>query len=273
MSEPQLLRSVLMKIKSQREDIQSLALTLGYAPGDLRSKSYVNASSIVLTPDERLAYVLYLRRLGYVCALPEQLPFTDGVNHINFYSNGRTTVGKMISNFYAKPDGSKFDTIHGQFLTLEGYYHYLRIVDYMLHMGYTIKAMGRLETEFPDILRLRTLTGTECIQLGRRLKAAIYGKTDYRPGEFSSYATSAFKNALLRKLHLLQYDGSCLGNTLSYCHSMNLPFLHYYVMNGRVITPPHSEWLPNLVISIVENIDYNDSTFDITDVSERMGLI
>ncbi|WP_262807790.1 hypothetical protein, partial [Enterobacter quasiroggenkampii] len=102
-------------------------------------------------------------------------------------------------------------------------------------MGYSIKALGGLETEFPDILRLGTLTATECIMLLRRLKAAYYGKTDYHPVEFSSYATGAFKNALLRKLHLLQYDGSCLGNTLSYCHSMNLPFLHYYVMNGRVI--------------------------------------
>lgn len=273
MSEPQLLRSVLKKIKSQSEDNHALALTLGYQPGQNNPNTYVNASNIVLTPDERFVYVLYLRRLGYVCALPEKLPFTDGINHVNFYSNGRTTVGKMISNFYAQPNGAKFDTIHGQFLTLEGYYHYLRIVDYLFYKGYGINALGRLETEYPDIRLLRTLTGAECIQRGRRLKASIYGGTDYRPGEFSDYANGAFQNALLRKLRLLKFDGSCLGNVLSYCHSMGLPFLHYYVMNGRVITPPHSEWLPNLVVSIVENIDFNDTTFDITSVSESMGLI
>ena len=76
-------------------------------------------------------------------------PFTDGINHINAYSKGRTDLGRMLSNFYHSP------FMHpelGQFASMEGFWFYIRngCRDDVLRtlFGYDAKCYG---SELPSV--------------------------------------------------------------------------------------------------------------------------
>lgn len=52
-------------------------------------------------------------------------PNEDGVTHINIYSQGKTELGRMLSNFYK----CRIDTKDGVFNSVEGYWYWLGIED------------------------------------------------------------------------------------------------------------------------------------------------
>ncbi|ANZ48809.1 hypothetical protein BIZ83_gp044 [Erwinia phage vB_EamM_ChrisDB] len=219
----------------------------------------------------RECYVRYLRSLGCRSMHADRNPSSDGLNHYNIYSQARTEVGKMASNFESA-EGVGFDTPHGRFKTLEGYYHVLRVLDYFIAMGEGSKDVDPLMRDicilqdhiraFPELDELYRLDGATSIRVGREVKRNIYGGSNYRPGAFSEHAERCFMIALVRKLHVLQYDGRCLGNVLAEIVQQGVPLDHYYVMNGRIMRPKFSEWLPNLITRIVEHIDPYSNTFD-----------
>ncbi|QVW28752.1 hypothetical protein pEaSNUABM8_00255 [Erwinia phage pEa_SNUABM_8] len=220
---------------------------------------------------KRECYVRYLRSLGCRTMHIDRNPASDGLNHYNIYSQARTEVGKMASNFESAQDVG-FETPHGRFKTLEGYYHVLRVLDYFLEMGEGSKDVDPLLRdicilqdhcrEFPEIDELYHLDGATSIRVGREVKRRVYGGSKYRPGAFSEHAERCFMIALVRKLHVLQYDDRCLGNVLAEIVQQGVPLDHYYVMNGRNMRPKFSEWLPNLITRIVEHIDPYSNTFD-----------
>lgn len=78
-------------------------------------------------------------------------PNEDGVSHINVYSNGRTELGRYLSNF----SDCDIHTEDGFFRTIEGYWYWLSCKD--------------------D--RLRHTNGFASKQLGRELRAADWPKT------------------------------------------------------------------------------------------------
>jgi hypothetical protein len=49
-------------------------------------------------------------------------PDEDGLCHINIYSQGKTLLGRLLSNFAITPITHP---LYGKFLCLEGYWHYL----------------------------------------------------------------------------------------------------------------------------------------------------
>lgn len=217
----------------------------------------------------------YLRGLGCRPSPTLSQIAADGISHYNIYSLARTPVGQMASNFESGPKGG-FDTPHGKFNTLEGYYHILRVIDFAVategddypmwqhdnEIARDITILQTYSTPFKEIDELFMLDGASCIRVGRELKRKLYGGTNYRPGAFSAHAERCFMTAVVRKLHVLQYDGRCLGNVLAEIVQQRVPLDHYYVMQGRVIRPKHAEWLPNLITRIVEHIDPYASTFD-----------
>lgn len=214
----------------------------------------------------------YLRSVG--CRADETMgrgPGTDGVNHYNIYSQARTSIGQMASNFESQLYAG-FDTPHGKFRTLEGYYHVLRVLDYFIAMGEGSKDVDPLMRDicilqdhirtFPELDELYHLDGATSIRVGREVKRRVYGGTKYRPGAFSAHAERCFMIAVVRKLHVLQIDGRCLGNVLAEIVEQKIPLDHYYVMAGKIMRPKFSEWLPNLIQKIVEQIDPYADTFD-----------
>ncbi|ANZ48259.1 hypothetical protein ASESINO_246 [Erwinia phage vB_EamM_Asesino] len=278
------LRAALDAVSKANVPINQMATMYGFS---LTGEPSIGApvSHVVLSPDEKDAFVRYLRSLGYRCHLKDFVPSTDGLNHYNIYSQARTLLGKMASNFYSQPEGKYFDTVDGRFLTLEGYYHYLRILDYAMYTycrdiepapllttdNMATAVMREMVARFPDIRKLAKYEGADCIRIGRSLKAAIYGGTDYRPGAFSAFSAHRFMTAMVFKLHTLTIDGVSLGNILSAQVHAGVPLLHYYVMNGRQINPPHSDWLPGVVAQIVQHIDPYGETFDPHAVIQQIG--
>ncbi|QVW55250.1 hypothetical protein pEaSNUABM29_00210 [Erwinia phage pEa_SNUABM_29] len=273
--EGKFLRDALERVRNDGSSEGAIAATLGFVePGQPTCAPVLH---IVFTPEEKEAYVRYLRRKGFHNALNDITPSTDGLNHYNIYSAGRTEIGRMGSNFYSRT-GEYFITPHGPFLTLEGYYHYLRLVDWVVRNDETrnrvteFNAMRRLTAEFPAIEHLRATDGSECIRLGRQIKSEVYGGTSYRPGSFTAEAEECFIVALVNKLYVLTIDGVCLGNIYAEIVQSNVPLKHYYMTQGRRMYPAHWDWLPNLIIMIAECIDPEATTFDRLSVFAQLGI-
>jgi len=68
-------------------------------------------------------------------------PETDGINHINVYSKGKTELGRLLSNFAHTP----FVCDDGRFESVEGYWYWLGNKDDRLRSvyGYNAKSLGR----------------------------------------------------------------------------------------------------------------------------------
>lgn len=69
-------------------------------------------------------------------------PDTDGIDHINVYSKGRTLIGRMMSHFYDAP--IELPAL-GRFRTVEGLWYWLSCRDDRLRStdGYNSKKLGR----------------------------------------------------------------------------------------------------------------------------------
>lgn len=84
-------------------------------------------------------------------------PENDGVDHINIYSQGKTELGKWLTNFAYSP----IDILeHGKFNSIEGYWYWLGTKDERLRRlsGWEAKRLGKtLEAKevdgFEDLIR------------------------------------------------------------------------------------------------------------------------
>lgn len=72
-------------------------------------------------------------------------PDTDGINHINVYSKGRTQLGRLLSNFAHTPFVA--DPQDGEFASVEAYWYWLKTGckwDELKPLyGYNAKAIGK----------------------------------------------------------------------------------------------------------------------------------
>lgn len=68
-------------------------------------------------------------------------PKEDGITHINIYSQGKTQLGRFLSNFEYSP----IETEDGNFDSIEGYWYWLSCKDDKLRKlsGYKAKEYGR----------------------------------------------------------------------------------------------------------------------------------
>lgn len=205
------------------------------------------------------SYYMHLRGIGAAAIFSHVGDDTDGLNHINIYSDAKTFVGACASNFTE----AHHETRDGAFRTLEGYYHWLRIRDWMRATNQPFANMAEMEEHYPGIRRLRNQSGPEAIRDGRKLKSNLYGGTTYKVAGFSDEATQDFKWALAYKLHTLHFNNVTLGNYLSCLVYSGFPLKHYYVYQGKAKFPAYNEWLPNILTALLEHIDPNSADFDL----------
>lgn len=135
-------------------------------------------------------------------------PLFDGVDHVNIYLKGRTSLGRMLSNLYSCniiiPDA-------GTFRTLEGYWYWLSVPDPRLRElnGFAAKALGR------ELKRLNHFT--EIKDFEEKIREAIWYK-------------------------LIQNPDIRIALTKS-----DLPLKHYYVYGNsikpNVVELPKFDWL------------------------------
>lgn len=242
----------------------SPACSAGYDILEYRGDMRIDLSGDVL-----VNFIRYLKNLGAVVNTPKILPATDGVNHVNIYSKGVSTVGRVLSNFHTP--SMPYETLHGTFASLEGYYHWLRVADY--HCNYRNESIETLEIKYPELVDLRTVNGGECIKLGRKCKAAAYAKTTYRPGKFEGVFFEAYVDSLIKKLARPYADDVTLGAYVADLIVSGFTLVHYYNTGNGIKYPPHGEWLPDLITALCENIDPAGSTDIVKELVELLPSI
>jgi len=131
------------------------------------------------------------------------IPSKDGIDHLNVYSNGKTELGRFLTNFaYAPihlPGDGKFDSIEGYWYWLSCHRNELRTLS-----GFKAKQFGRSvgARDWMD-------TG----EFKNKIKLAINAKLDLHPGMF-------------RKLQ------TCI-----------LPLTHYYIFGSKIVNCPEAGWI------------------------------
>lgn len=125
-------------------------------------------------------------------------PNLDGISHINIYSQGKTELGKMLSNFYH----FKIETDDGTFQSVEGYWHWLGIED----------------CEEKEILR--NVYGYNAKKTGNELKKKYNKRFD--------------ENFEKKILHAIWYKVRRNSNMFKNFIAV-LPFEHYYNFSGKIV--------------------------------------
>lgn len=136
-------------------------------------------------------------------------PKDDGKTHINIYSKGQTSLGRILSNFAHTPVDLGED---GRFASLEGYWYWL------------------LSNKDDKAEVLRTAYGWEAKRLGRELRCPDWPTTE----EF----VEKFSEAMWAKVNQNPHIFEMLQRS-------ELPFKHYYVYgNGaKVVDVPEGQWI------------------------------
>jgi predicted NAD-dependent protein-ADP-ribosyltransferase YbiA (DUF1768 family) len=125
-------------------------------------------------------------------------PYDDGISHINIYSQGKTNLGKMLSNFYKYP----IKTRDGSFMSVEAYWYWMSIEDCK-------------EKEI-----LRELYGFNAKKMGKDILNTKQSRFDV---DFEHKILKAIWYKFKRNSHLLTPENS------------QLPFEHYYNFGGKVV--------------------------------------
>lgn len=147
----------------------------------------------------------------------------DGLDHINVYSQGKTELGRWLSNFTKAPINLPED---GYFLSIEGYWYWLKTKDE----------------------KLRTLYGYEAKKYGRNAKP----NTTFFPSDIAPYLPN-FQDKI--KLAIKTKVLSNLVMKTKFIES-TLPFKHYYVFDNRIVEAGHGwqmEYLENLRSLLSQN--------------------
>ena len=97
-------------------------------------------------------------------------PANDGIDHINIYSKGKTTLGRWLSNFAREP----MMTDDGRFDSVEGYWYWLLCRNDGLRAmhGFHAKDFGRSQPITTNMLHA---------EFQRRITNALRDKADARP--------------------------------------------------------------------------------------------
>ena len=151
-------------------------------------------------------------------------PNQDGITHLNIYSKGATEIGRFLSNF-AK---SEIITPDGNFLSVEGYWHWLGIAN----------------TPQKDVLRYAY--GYKAKQVGTQLKNTFGQRFD---NDFENKIINAITYKLDRNKKLLIANKNLL----------KLPIVHYYTFpdkqTGKLVVVDMTEKYKWMIDAIRKYID------------------
>lgn len=126
-------------------------------------------------------------------------PEDDGITHINVYSQARTPLGKMLSNWYFQQ--VRLD--EGPFNSVEGYWFWLTLPE-----------------SAPARENLRKLYGYDAKKIGKNLQK-IYGRV----------SVDNFENKILRAI----WEKVKMNERYFIKEYDELPFVHYYNFKGNII--------------------------------------
>lgn len=169
----------------------------------------------------------------------ELKPSDDGVTHINVYSNGKTELGRWLSNFST----SNTETEHGTFVSLEGFYHYLKVM--------RVYKVDENDTELnTTINRLKSAYGVTAKMLGAKLRKMVSRRGIHLIDKPDDAFNRTFEEALYAKM---------IGNEEMLMYYMDersngLPFVHYYNYEGKLIYKPYFDWIVDRINAVDERV-------------------
>lgn len=134
-------------------------------------------------------------------------PERDGIDHINIYSKGKTELGRALSNFARQP------FVHprfGEFVSVEGLWYYLLASN-----------AGPLKE------KLRSMAGFEAKTYGRNLVGKDWDNSEW------------FKYIIIEALEIK----ANIPEIKEMLDANRLPFMHYYVYQGKVATVSQDRWI------------------------------
>lgn len=143
-------------------------------------------------------------------------PDNDGVDHINIYSQAKTTLGRFLTNFTHTPFNHPED---GNFCSIEGYWYWLSCKD--------------------D--KLRTLSGFKAKEYGRSI-----GAKDWQDDE-------EFKRKIKLAILIKIQSNEMFKQEL---HNLRLPLTHYYNYGGKIVEPKEGRWIIEYLESFKKQIKY-----------------
>ena len=131
----------------------------------------------------------------------------DGKTHVNIYSQGKTSLGRFLSNFTQVT----MATEDGYFESVEGYWYWLGA-----------------DPENPDRDKLRNMHGFRAKEFGRALHKDKQVKID------------GFEDKIKAAITIKMQNSPTMWAQLT---NNKLPLAHYYVYGGKVVEPHGNEWL------------------------------
>lgn len=175
----------------------------------------------------------------------------DGKTHINIYSGGLTRLGRELSNFTYFVN----NTPHGKFCSMEGYYHYLKLIRSVEKTTVPEKDLRDTVADF-ELLRLKS--GRPAQVVGRALRKRITRLGVWMMDEPDEQFNRDFETALQNRI---VGDGALHDRVLSNV----LPYVHYYSSTGYVHYLPHFKWLADRVTSVSDRLaeQYYDLSKDV----------
>lgn len=152
----------------------------------------------------------------------------DGVDYINVYSKGDTTLGRLLSNFAH----TKIDVDGVVFESVESWWYWVKMNNINSSLLLPIFTEGQL---------------TE-IQAKRGKEAKVFFRSLYEDESFEfNPSKEELKKIYLLKLEQHQYIKKLLLDS-------NLPFTHYYVMGDKKIEATSFLWTAKLWEEIREEL-------------------
>jgi predicted NAD-dependent protein-ADP-ribosyltransferase YbiA (DUF1768 family) len=156
-------------------------------------------------------------------------PATDGIDHVNVYSRGRTEAGKLLSNFAATPF-----TLHGvRFASVEGFYQSV------------------LYDADADRAAIAATSGREAKAFGKRSGKRPGDPVRTWDGRVMPFGGEEFQAEVAQAIR--EKVGQNPEVRAALLATGNLPLTHYYVMWGRPVVPRgETGLLTNLLTSLRE---------------------
>ncbi len=138
-------------------------------------------------------------------------PLTDGADHINIYSNAKTQLGKLLSNFTFCTLVTEED---GAFSSIEGYWYWL------------LAPINNFDRE-----KLRDLYGFEAKKVGQNLIGGDWPKAQ---------DLNLFKTKIKQSMKLKLEQNPVIKEMFI---KSELPFTHYYVFDNRIVKAKGCKWI------------------------------
>lgn len=153
-----------------------------------------------------------------------RLSKTDGEDHINIYSKGKTRLGVMLSNM------SEFGFTHplyGRFPSVESFWYFNK---------FRSRSNWKKKKRDSVLFEFRKLSGFGAKQRARELDPEI--DTNDKFGGLSNHFKDEIKEALRCKVFQIPMIAGLLINS-------ELPFRHYYVFDENDYEPAEYSWIPD----------------------------